>query len=44
MKDFKAVDTCRFAFFSAPDRYKAQEMCDKAVCGDPFVLKYCLNR
>ena len=27
----KVVDSCRFVFYSVPDQYEAQEMCNKAV-------------
>ena len=34
----KAVVTLPFGFGSFPDRYKTQEMCDKAVFEDFFIL------
>ena len=40
----KAADTCPFAFGSVPDLYKSQEMYDKVVFKEPFMLKYCLDR
>ena len=30
-----------FVFDSIPDRYKTQEMCDRAVSEDPFLIVYC---
>ena len=33
-----------FVFDFVLDWYKTQEMCDKAVSKDLFMLKYCLNR
>ena len=39
----QAVDTCAFVFDSVPDRYKTQEICDKVIFKDPFMLKYCLE-
>ena len=39
----KAVnDTCLFVFDSAAN--KTQEMCDKIVCKEPFMLKHCLDK
>ena len=43
MRD-KADDTCPFAFDSIPDWDKAQEICDKVVFMEPFIVKYCLHR
>ena len=40
----KAVDTCPFVLGSVNDWYKTQEMCDKIVSGDAFMLKYFLDR
>ena len=40
----KAVDTCPFVLGSVNDWYKTQEMCDKIVSGDVFMLKYFLDR
>ena len=40
----KAVDTCPFVLGSVNDWYKTQEMCDKIVSGDFFMLKYFLDR
>ena len=40
----KAVDTCNFVFYVVSDWYKTEEMCDKAVSYDPFMLKFCLDR
>ena len=39
----KAVDTWSFVFDSAPDQYNNQEMCDKGLSKDPFLLKHCLD-
>ena len=36
----EAVDTCPFVFASVPDRYITQELWDKVVSEDPFMLKY----
>ena len=43
-KYVKAVDTCAVVFNSVADRFKTQEMCDKA--GDDFLplLKFVSNR
>ena len=43
-KCVKADDTCPFVFASVNDWYKTQEMCDKIVSGDTFMLKYFLDR
>ena len=40
----KAVDTCRFALDSVSNQYMVQEMCDKVVYKEPFMLKYCPDR
>ena len=41
----KAVNTCFFlVFHSVADRYKTQEMCDKAVFQDTFMLMNCPGR
>ena len=40
----KTVDTPPFVFVSVPDWYKTQEMCDKDISNDTFVLKYCIDR
>ena len=37
---YKAVNRCFFVFYSIPDWYKVQEMCDKVVSEDPFSLRY----
>ena len=34
----RAVNTCSFVLNSVPDQYKTQEMCDKAVDGNPNAL------
>ena len=39
----KAVVICSFVFDSA-HLYKTQEMCNKIVSEDPFMLKYCHDR
>ena len=39
----KAVDTWPFVFDSVPDQYITQEMCDKIVSKEFFMLKYCLD-
>ena len=33
-----------FVFIFVPDSYKAQEMCDRVVSEDTFMLRYCPNR
>ena len=43
-KWIKADDTCPFVFDSVNDWYKTQEMCDKIVLEDAFMLKYFLDR
>ena len=43
-KYLEAADTCPVVFDSVPDQYKAQDMCDKVVSEDLFMLKYCLDR
>ena len=43
-KCVKAVDTCPFVFTCVNNWYKTQEMCDKIVSGDLFMLKYFLDR
>ena len=40
----KAVDTCPFIFNFVLDWYKIQEMCDKVVSKEPFILKYSLDK
>ena len=40
----KVVDTCPFIFDSVPDQYETQEICEKAVSNNPFMLKYFLDR
>ena len=38
----KSINTVNiFDFVPDPDQYKTQEMCDKVVSQDPFMLKYC---
>ena len=39
-----AVNTCFNVFYSVPDRYLTQEMCDKVVSEDFLMLTYCPNR
>ena len=39
----KAVDNCPFEFSSIPDQYKTQEMYNKVVSEEPFMLKYCVD-
>ena len=39
----KAVDNCPFEFISIPDQYKTQEMYNKVVLEEPFMLKYCVD-
>ena len=36
----RAFNTCPFVFNSVTDRYKTQEMCDKAVDDNPSTIKY----
>ena len=36
----KEVNTYSFAFDSAPDWYKTQEMCDRVVYENPFLIVY----
>ena len=45
----KVIDPCHFflsflLFDSVPEKSKTQEMCDKVVSKDSFMLKYCLDR
>ena len=40
----KAVNTCCIVFYSVPNRYKTQEMCDRVVSKDPLMLIYSPNR
>ena len=40
----KTFDTCYFVFGSVLDRYKSQEIRDKVVHNDPFIIKYSLHR
>ena len=37
-----AVSRCFFEFDSIPDWYKTQEMCDRLVSEDSFLIVYCL--
>ena len=36
----KAVNRCFFVFDFISDRYKTQEMCDRVVFEDPFLIIY----
>ena len=40
----KSADTCPFVFDFVHDQYKTQELRDKVVSKDPFMLRYCPNR
>ena len=40
----KAVNTYSFVYDSVPDRYRAQEMYDKVVSENIFMLKCCNDR
>ena len=40
----KAINTCFIVFYSTPDLYKTQGMCDRVVSKDPFLLIYCPDR
>ena len=40
----KGVDTCHFVFDSVLDWCKTQEMCDKVISEDRFMLKYCPDK
>ena len=40
----KAANTSPFATQFVPECYMAQEICDKAVSKERFMLKYCLDR
>ena len=40
----KAADTCHFMFDYVPNCCKTQEMCWKANCKEPFVLKFDLDK
>ena len=33
-----------FVFDSIPDRYKTQEMCDRVVSEDPYLIVYCPDK
>ena len=43
MRD-KLLISVLFGFNSNPDWYKTQEMCDRFVSEDPFMLMYCSNK
>ena len=40
----KTVDTCPFVFDSVPDQYITQEICEKVVLKEAFVLRYCPDK
>ena len=40
----KAVNRRFLAFTYIPDQYKTQEMCDRAIYEDPFILVSCPDR
>ena len=40
----RAINTCSFVFYSVFDRYKAHEMCYKAVDDNPSTIKYIPDR
>ena len=40
----KAVNRCFLVFPYIPDSCKTQEMRDRAIYEDPFMLVYCPNR
>ena len=40
----KAINTCFFVFTSVPDQCKTQEIGNRVISEDPFMLIYCLNR
>ena len=41
---YNSVNSCFLAFIFILDRYKAQEMCDRIISEDPFMLVYCRDR
>ena len=43
MRD-KAVNTYSFAFDSVSHRYKTQEMCDRVVYENHFLIVYCPDK
>ena len=40
----KAIDTYPSAIQFVPDQYKTQEMSDKVISKESFMLNYCLDR
>ena len=40
----KLFNTCTFVCDFVPNRYMTQEMCDKVVSEEPFMLRYCVDR
>ena len=40
----KTVNICPFVFDSVLYWYFTQELCDKFVPGEPFILKYCHDK
>ena len=39
-----AVDTCPFLYDCVLEQYMTQEMCDKVVFKESYLLKYCLDK
>ena len=40
----KAANKCFLLFSYIPVRYKTQEMCDRVIFEDPFMLVYCPDK
>ena len=40
----KVVNTYFFVFDSIPDWYKTQEICDRVIMEDHFLIVYCLDK
>ena len=40
----KAVNMCFFIFDSISDWYKTQQMCERIVSEDPFLIVYCPDK
>ena len=40
----KPLDRCYFALVYVADWYKTQEMCDRYVSEDPFLILYCPDK
>ena len=40
----KDVIRCFFAFYFIPNQHNTQEMCDRVVSKDPFLIVYCPDK